>query len=221
MFRPLPTAAAAICLGLVASLAGAQETSSATRVTFKAGRTTLSGVVKGYGSNDYVFPAGAGESISISLASKKAFFNVLAPGAADEAIFIGSTSGATFEGVAATSGDYTARVYLMRNEARRGTAARYTVTIRLGQKSAAQENGGRDFADGLTGGPDNWVVTGVAPNDALALRATPSPKGARLGQIPNGKTVKNLGCRNSGGHRWCQVEDGASRGWVNGRFLRE
>ncbi|MGJ0509644.1 MAG: SH3 domain-containing protein [Methylocystis sp.] len=221
MFRPLPVTAAAICLGLVASLAGAQETSSVTRVTFKAGRAILSGVVKGYASNDYVFPAGAGESISVSLASKKAFFNVLAPGAADEAIFIGSTSGATFEGVAATSGDYTARVYLMRNEARRGTAARYKVTIRLGQKSAAQEKGGRDFADGLTGGPDYWVVTGVAPNDALALRAAPSPKGARLGQIPNGKTVKNLGCRNSGGQRWCQVEDGADRGWVNGRFLRE
>lgn len=137
MRLPLPLTAAALSLGFFAPLAGAQETPTVHRVTFKQGQATLRGGVKGYASNDYVFPVGAGESMKVSLASGKAFFNVLPPGSKDEAIFVGSTSGATFEGVAATSGDYTARVYLMRNEARRGTAARYTLSIRIGDKNAS------------------------------------------------------------------------------------
>jgi hypothetical protein len=217
---PLPLIAAALSLSFFTSLACAQETPTVHRVTFKDGRATLRGMVKGYASNDYVFPVGAAESMKVSLASGKAFFNVLPPGSADEAIFIGSTSGATFEGVAATSGDYTARVYLMRNEARRGTSARYALTIRLGRQSPAQE-GGPDFADGLTGGPDGWVVTGVPAGDMLALRATPAPRGKRVGQFANGTRLQNLGCRNTGGQRWCRVAGAGRRGWVNGRYLRE
>ncbi|WP_294539133.1 SH3 domain-containing protein [uncultured Rhodoblastus sp.] len=193
------------------------------RVDFKDGRATIRGGVTGYASIDHVFPAGAGESIEVTIKSSKAsYFNMNPPGS-DVAIFIGSSEGSTFSGVAPTSGDYTARVYLMRNEARRGTTARYTLTIAVGQKSAAKEKG-PDFADGLSGGPDYWEVTGIGPGDSLSLRQTPSPKGQLIASFANGTALKNLGCKISRGQRWCQVEQAeksARRGWVNGRYLRE
>lgn len=193
------------------------------RIRFDEGRATVAGRIKGYDFVDYVFAAGAGESMNVRLKTNKGgnYFNLLAPGATDEAFFIGSTSGLSYEGVASTSGDYKARVYLMRNDARRGVAANYTLTVALGQNSAAQPNG-PDFADGLTGGPDYWEVKGVPEGDRLNVRATPSPKGKTVTQVLNTAIMKNHGCRNTQGQRWCQVEDGAGRrGWVNGKFLRE
>lgn len=211
---------AALALGALSPFAHAQNAPKVHRVSFKDGRAVIRGAVKGYDTHDYVFPAGAGESIKVGLTSRKAFFNLNPPGS-EEAIFNGSVAGSTFTGEAAVSGDYTARVYLMRNEARRGAATPYTLTIELGRKSASAEKG-PDFADGLTGGPDYWQVTGVAAGDALKIRATPSPKGRRVTEAANGATLKNLGCRNTGGQRWCRVEDARKQaGWVNGRYLRE
>jgi len=224
MFRRSRAFIAALVFAFLPTLAFAQSEIKTQRVTFKDGRATIKGSVTGYATIDYVFPAGAGESIKVSLKSSKAsnYFNVNPPGS-DEAIFNGSSAGSTFSGEAPTSGDYTARVYLMRNEARRGTTAKYTLTIEVGQKSATKEKG-PDFADGLTGGPDYWEVTGVGAGDGLSMRATPSPKGKLVVQFLNGTALKNLGCKNMRGQRWCQVEqpaEPARRGWVNGRYLRE
>ncbi len=212
--------AAALALAASSSCAHAQNAPTVHRVSFRDGRAVIKGAVKGYDTHDYVFPAGAGESIKVSLKSRKAFFNVNPPGT-EEAVFNGSVAGSTFTGEAAISGDYTARVYLMRNEARRGAVSPYTLTIELGPKSAAAEKGA-DFADGLTGGPDYWQVTGVAAGDSLKMRATPSPKAKLVAEARNGASLKNLGCRNTGGQRWCRVEDASKQlGWVNGRYLRE
>jgi hypothetical protein len=190
------------------------------RVAFRNGRAVVTGVIKGYDTHDYVFPAGAGESIAATLKSRRAFFNLNPPGGGD-ALFNGSSAGETFRGAAPTSGDYTARVYLMRNEARRGTASPYTLTVTLGAIGATQEKG-PDFADGLTGGPDGWEVTGVTAGDTLNLRATPSPKGGLVAKVANGAKLKNLGCKNTLGQRWCRVAtDAEAKGWVNGRYLRE
>jgi hypothetical protein len=212
--------AVALLVGLLPGLAAALEAPVVKRVTFKNGRATIAGSVRGYATNDYVFPAGAGESISVVSKSGKAFVNVNPPGS-EEAIFIGSVAGSRFEGAAPVAGDYTARVYLMRNEARRGTSAKYSLTIAVGATQATNEKG-PDFADGLTGGPDFWEVTGVAAGDSLSLRATPAPKGKRVARLANGAVVKNLGCKNAKGSRWCRVSDeSGARGWANGRFLRE
>lgn len=192
------------------------------RVAFKDGRAVIRGAVKGYGANDYVFPVGAGESMKIDMKTNllSAYFNLTAPGA-QEAAFIGSTSGESYSGIAPVAGDYTVRVYMMRSDARRGKTAKYTLTIALGQKSASDERG-PDFADGLAGGPDYWEVTGVPAGDTLKVRATPSPKGKIVTQAVNAAVMKNHGCKLTRGERWCQVEDGAGRtGWVNGRYLRE
>lgn len=219
MFRPLGLM---LALALLPALANAQDAAKVTRVGFRDGHASLRGSVTGYETRDYVFPAGAGESISVNLKTNRLsnYFNLTAPGA-DEALFIGSTSGTSFSGVAPVSGDYTARVYLMRNDARRGVKANYILNIALGMNSPGQPNG-PDFADGLTGGPDYWEVMGVPAGDKLSVRATPSPKGKLVTQVLNTAIMKNLGCRNTRGQRWCQVEDGAGRrGWVNGKFLRE
>jgi hypothetical protein len=219
MMRRISGLAAALVASAILSLSPT-EAAQTRRLTFRDGHATATGTIRGDSTHDYVFPVGAGESFSVRLDSRKAYVNVNPPGS-DEAIFIGSTSGPTFDGAATVSGDYTARVYLMRNEARRGATAPYRLSVALGQKSAAAENG-PDFADGLSGGPDNWRVTGVGAGDTLKLRATPSPRGKLVAQAQNGATLRNLGCRNTRGQRWCQVEDASgARGWANGRYLRE
>lgn len=94
---------------------------------------------------------------------------------------------------------------------------------RLASGSAKAVDRGQDFADGLFG-PDFWEVTGVSMGDALNMRRAPSPHSALVLRLPNGATLRNLGCKISNGARWCRVEqpgDPAVRGWVNGRYLSE
>jgi hypothetical protein len=204
------------------ALVAAKDLARVERVSFSDGRATVNGRIKGYGYVDYVFPAGAGESMRLSLKTNRLsnYFNVLAPGA-EGAMFIGSVSGTDFTGTAPSAGDYTARVYLMRSAARRGTVANYTLAIALGEKSATDAKG-PDNADGLTGGPDYWKVVGVADGERLNLRETPSAAARGVADLASGAVVKNLGCRNTRGQTWCEVEDQArKRGWVKGRYLRE
>ncbi len=90
-------------------------------------------------------------------------------------------------------------------------------------------------------GPDFYRIKGVAAGDTLAIRSAPSPRAAKLGDIPpDGTCIRNLGCK--GGlslqeftelsqaeqarrlkrnTRWCQVEYRGLTGWVAGRYLAE
>lgn len=90
-------------------------------------------------------------------------------------------------------------------------------------------------------GPDYYRVVNVADNDVLNIRAQPTAKARKIGEIPPGADcVRNLGCQ--GGltlhefttlseaqkaerlrqnPRWCQVEYQGIRGWVAGRYLAE
>lgn len=90
-------------------------------------------------------------------------------------------------------------------------------------------------------GPDFFSVTGVAANDVLNLRAGPSAREEKVGEIPpNGTCVRNLGCRGGLTYqeystlsptqraerlkerpRWCRVEYQGMRGWVAARYLME
>lgn len=213
----------ALAFALLPTLAAARDEQRVERVSFKDGRATIRGRIKGYDHVDYVFPAGAGESIQINLRTNKLsnYFNLMAPGS--DVAMPNAMSVIEYSGAAPTSGDYRARVYLYRNDARRGVTANYTLTIALGEQSRTNEKG-PDYADGLTGGPDYWEVTGVGHGDELSMRKAPSPKGALVMRFANGAVLKNLGCKNTGGQRWCRVErpdDPSMRGWVNGRYLRE
>jgi hypothetical protein len=103
------------------------------RVQFHRGANsaTVEGSIKGYEGVDYVLGAKAGQSMNVSMATDNGanYFNIIAPGKADEAMFIGSTSGKQFEGVLPASGDYTVRVYLMRSAARRDEVANYRLEM--------------------------------------------------------------------------------------------
>jgi hypothetical protein len=57
------------------------------------------------------------------------YFNIIAPGKENEAMFIGSSAGNQFEGALPASGDYRVRVYLMRSAARRDEIANYRLEM--------------------------------------------------------------------------------------------
>ncbi len=104
---------------------------------FKPGTSsaTLKGRIKGDHDVDYVVRASAGQSITVNFepSNASAYFNVLPPGT-EEAIFVGSTLGNRFDGVLPQDGEYVIRVYLMRNAARRGETADYTIDIGVAPK---------------------------------------------------------------------------------------
>ncbi len=104
-------------------------------IQFKKGATSLkiNGKIKGYQTIDYKVTAAANQSMTVTLNSKNPslYFNIIAPSASDEAIFIGSTSGNTYKDYLPESGTYTIRVYLMRNAARRGEVAPFTLNTRI------------------------------------------------------------------------------------------
>lgn len=110
------------------------------QVQFKKGAssTIISSSIKGYEIVDYVLRANAGQVMNASLATKNTatYFNILAPGENDTAMFIGSSSGQQFEGVLPKTGTYKIRVYMMRSAARRNEVAPYRLEIMISGKAA-------------------------------------------------------------------------------------
>jgi len=62
-------------------------------------------------------------NVSMATHNTANYFNIIASGKTDEAMFIGSTSGNQFEGTLPADGDYKVRIYLIRSAARRGEVA--------------------------------------------------------------------------------------------------
>lgn len=78
--------------------------------------------------------------------------------------------------------------------------------------------------DGSGGGPDFYVVRGLAAGDTLNVRTKASTQGTVIAQLAQGARVRNLGCTVSAQTRWCKIRTTGSvevTGWVNGRYLRE
>lgn len=196
------------------------------RVQFDAGRSgaTIEGRIKGYEIVDYVLGARRGQNIAIDLGTDNLanYFNLL-PAGSETAIHIGSVNGNEYRGALPADGDYRIRVYMMRSAARRDEVANYRLSVDIGADGAASAPD-PDFADGLSGGPDYWAVSGVSRGDLLNVRTAPGTKSAVIGQLANGDRVRNLGCRMVAKSRWCQVGLGGDQGmtgWVNGRYLVE
>jgi hypothetical protein len=193
------------------------------QVSFPAGSegTTLAATITGDEAVRYVLSASAGQRMSVEMrtTNASAYFNITAPGAT-EALHIGSVAGNSYDGILPTGGKFAVDVYLMRNAARRGETAEFTISFKItGAGSFGEVQ--PDFADGLTGGPDFWAVTGLSVGDSLNLRAGPSTRDGVIGRLANGEVIRNLGCRMTGNQRWCQVETSSGVGWVSGRYLRE
>jgi hypothetical protein len=128
----------ALSLFLFASLPAAAQDIRRQPVQFKPGEigATIKGKIKGDQTVDYLLRAKAGQTLVVILEASNAstYFNVMAPGE-DSALFIGSTSGNRFVGKGQKDGDYTVRVYLMRNAARRGATASYTINFAVADDS--------------------------------------------------------------------------------------
>ena len=137
-------ALAAVCVFVAAPTAVARDDIRTERVQFKKGAnsTVVEGSIKGYQTVDYVLGAQKGQTMNVSMATKHGatYFNILAPGQNEVAMFNGSTSANQFEGVLPESGDYKVRVYMMRSAARRNEVAKYRlemVITGVGEKTGA------------------------------------------------------------------------------------
>ncbi|MBW6532631.1 hypothetical protein KZ820_17960 [Sphingomonas sp. RRHST34] len=110
----------------------ADEGSRTIKVQFTKGASAkvIKGSLRGYESVNYTVSARAGQTMTVRLttANGSNYFNVTEPGK-DEALFNGSVAGNKFGGTLPSTGTYTVQVYLMRNAARRGETAAYTLTI--------------------------------------------------------------------------------------------
>lgn len=118
-------------LALAAPLAAQDRTRSET-VTFARGTSSkmIKGTIRGDRGVNYRVQARAGQTMTVTLktSNRSNYFNVTAPGA-DAAMFIGSSAGDRFTVRIPSSGSYTVHTYLMRNAARRGEVANYTMSI--------------------------------------------------------------------------------------------
>ena len=136
------------------------------RVHFKKGTNSavVEGIIKGYETVDYVLGARAGQHMNVSLATKHGatYFNILAPGENEVAMFNATVSQNHYEGELPANGDYKIRVYMMRSAARRNEAASYTLTVGITGSPKASDLGKAPASDAKVKGTP-YHATGPLP----------------------------------------------------------
>lgn len=146
MHKPVARSLMAFCLGAVLCTvlsiapAAAKEPQEAppTLLRFDRGQAEVEvrGTITGYQTLDYTFDGAPGSEASVRLDhadQASLYHNVIAPSGAP--LFTGSVEGDRFQATLRERGRYRVRVYLMRNDARRGKRVPFTLRIR---QSAAQ-----------------------------------------------------------------------------------
>lgn len=130
---------ALLALGVpMAGAAVAQITSAQVVIPRGKTGTTIAATIVGDQTRDYLVNARAGQTLKVTLKGASiVYFNVLAPGSNDEAMFIGSTEGNAFAGTLSVSGTYRIRVYQMRASARRGERGPFKLTVEVTGAGAA------------------------------------------------------------------------------------
>jgi hypothetical protein len=117
----------------LAAVAIAQSDMRTERVQFEKGANSavVEGSITGYETVDYVLGAKKGQYMNVSMATTNTanYFNILAPGENQVAMFNGSTAGNQYEGSLPKSGDYKVRVYMMRSAARRNEVANFRLEM--------------------------------------------------------------------------------------------
>lgn len=95
-----------------------------------ASSATLRGTVKGYQTHDYKLSARAGQKMTVRVENVKGkgspYFVVMRKGAADNVTPVPQQE---WSGALPATGEYTVRVLLYRNEARRGESSAYRLTV--------------------------------------------------------------------------------------------
>ena len=142
-------------------------------VTFKSGaeHSAVTGHIKGRETVDHLVRVRAGQTLRVDLkaGNRFTFFNILPPGS-DEAIFVGSSSGNSFERRLQLGGEYRVRTYLMRNAARRGESTRYKLDLTL--KGAGMFS--QSFEKTLVLQGISFQVTSANNSSINTLRIVPS-----------------------------------------------
>lgn len=227
MFRALLLMTASVLLAAPAAIA--QDDIRSERVRFERGASSavVEGSITGYEIVDYVLGAREGQHMNVSMATDNgaSYFNILAPGESDVAMFNGSMAENQYEGVLPESGDYRMRVYMMRSAARRNEVANYRLEMIItggGDEPQPRRSGGESAdvpASPEDGGPRNWEVTGVS--GALNLREQPSADAPAIGSYAPGTILHNLGCQRAEDRIWCDVQElsGGPVGYVAAEFL--
>ncbi len=204
------------------------------RVQFAAGASsaTVEGQIAGDEAVDYLLNARAGQAANISMAASTglASFNLIAPGERDVAFHVGSSAGNQFEGVLPESGDYRIRVYLLGDQAATTYRLEMVVSDIEGATASPAEADPAEAAPPYPE-PDRRRSDATPPylspfgiSDALNIRAEPSLQAAVVGSALAGTVLRNYGCRDGEGRRWCEVErvdDDTARGWAAAEFLDE
>lgn len=123
--------------GLVCCGAWANE--RAERITLGSGTTALRGEIKGYDSVQYSFTARPGQQLAIRLVTSNPsnYINVERNGLG-EAVCQGALTGNVCSVHSESVADYVVDVFLMRNAARRGEKAEYTLFIDQGAAPTEQ-----------------------------------------------------------------------------------
>jgi hypothetical protein len=158
---------AAALLALLPLVTYADRDIRTERVQFKPGASsaTIEGHIEGYETIDYVLGAREGQSMNVSMATRHGaiYFNILAPGENEVAMFNGSMNDNQYEGTLPATGDYKVRVYMMRSAARRNEVANYRLEMIVsGDGGAAGGSGGAASDDALVPGTD-FHATGDVP----------------------------------------------------------
>ena len=128
-----------LLLALCTGVALAQDNTRIERVTFGEGETskTVKDTVHGDEAVDHRVQAHAGQVMTVRLDTKDAYFNVIAPGAGDVAVYNSASDMNTWTGSLMKDGEYTVRVY---QKGAKGGITPYTMRITLhspgGVKSA-------------------------------------------------------------------------------------
>ncbi len=122
-----------LLLALGGGVSTAREDIKVERVSFERGKNsaTIESSITGSAGVDYVLGARQGQYMNVSMATDNGanYFNILAPGEDQVAMFNGSINGNQYEGILPESGDYTVRVYMMRSAARRNETANYRLEM--------------------------------------------------------------------------------------------
>jgi hypothetical protein len=175
---------------LAATTAIAQKDIRTERVQFKKGSNSavVESSITGYETVDYILGARKGQHMNVSMATDNTanYFNILAPGENEVAIFNGSIGANQYEGVLPRTGDYKVRVYMMRSAARRNEVAKYRLEMIItdaGDKSSSLSNG-HSGDDALVEG-SKYNATGNIP---CAM-----PSGQPVGSRPFGVIRKGNG----------------------------
>lgn len=167
-----------LCLGSLASPVAAQQPDAPpTLLRFDPGQTetVVRGTVSGYQTVSYVFDAGSGQDATVRLehpGQAALYHDLIAP--SGNTIFTGSIEGQRFQGQLRERGRYQVRVYLMRNDARRGKRVSFTLRIRQSEAQPSRppqqpprppQAGGPGFDCRQARGP---VETAVCRSPALS-----------------------------------------------------